>query len=197
MKKIICLIISVILCLTLFSCGIDAVPDSDIIRFEMENGGVFYVELYPAHAPETVKNFKKLVNEGFYDGLIFHRVETDILIQGGDPDGDGYGGSDKAIKGEFPSNGFTQNKLKHTEGVISMARTPDPNSATSQFFICVTSLPSLDGDYAAFGKVVQGMDVVRAIASCPVNGSRPIEKQAIKTATIVDSIPSDTDNSEN
>jgi len=197
MKKTLSFLVAVVMCLCLASCGGGGVPDSDIVRIEMENGGVFYIELYPEAAPATVKNFKKLVHEGFYDGLIFHRVETGVLIQGGDPEGTGYGGSGKAIKGEFPSNGFTQNRLKHTEGVISMARTPDPDSATSQFFICVTAIPSLDGDYAAFGKVVQGMDVVKAIASCPVNGSRPIEKQAIKTATIVDSIPSDTDNSEN
>jgi len=141
--------------------------------------------LYPQYAPDTVENFKKLVSEGFYDGIIFHRVETGMLIQGGDPDGDGYGGSDTKINGEFPSNGFSKNTLKHTPGVISMARTSDPNSATSQFFICVSSLPSLDGDYAAFGKVISGMDVINEIGNCDVRGNTPVIPQRIKSATLV------------
>lgn len=190
-KRILCFAIIVVTAFGCFACGSKTVPDSDYVKIEMESGGVFYVELYPAQAPETVANFKKLVSEGFYNGLTFHRVETGVLIQGGDPMGNGYGGSDKKIKGEFPSNGFTQNTLKHTEGIISMARTNDPNSATSQFFICATAIPSLDGDYAAFGKVVKGMDAVHAIANCPVYGNKPVEKQVIKTAVIVDEIPAD------
>ena len=188
MKRIIISILTLMLAFTLFGCGASSNSSANYVRFEMENGDVFIVELYPAVAPETVANFKNLVASGFYDGLTFHRVETDILIQGGDPKGNGTGRSDKAIKGEFASNGYTKNTLKHTEGVISMARTSNPNSATCQFFICITALPTLDGDYAAFGKVVYGMDAVKAIGSCAVNGNKPIEKQVIKSATLVDSI---------
>ncbi len=187
MKRLILLAIAVILTFSLFSCGNSVAKSPNYARFEMEDGGVFYIELYPAVAPETVSNFKKLVSEGFYDGIIFHRVAADILIQGGDPTGTGYEGSGKKIKGEFASNGFS-NKLKHSVGVVSMARTNDPNSATSQFFVCVKDLPTLDGDYAAFGKVVKGMDVVTAISRVPVNGEKPISDQKIKSATLVDSI---------
>ncbi len=187
MKKAVLLFLTALLVFSLVSCGNSATKGANYVRFEMENGDVFYVELYPAVAPETVENFKKLVSEGFYDGLTFHRVETDILIQGGDPKGNGTGRSDKRIKGEFASNGFN-NSLKHTAGVISMARTSDPNSATCQFFICIDDLPTLDGDYAAFGKVVSGMEAVRTIGSCPVNGNKPIVKQVIKSVTLVDSI---------
>lgn len=187
MKRLLLLIISTALLLSVVSCGNSASDGPNYARFEMEDGGVFYIELYPAVAPETVANFKKLVSEGFYDGIIFHRVSADVLIQGGDPTGTGYKGSDKTIKGEFTSNGF-KNTLKHTEGVVSMARTNDPNSATSQFFVCVCDLPALDGDYAAFGKVVKGMDVVRAISRVAVNGKKPLVEQKIKSATLVDSI---------
>ncbi len=187
MKRVVLLILSVMIAFSLVSCGNTSAKGPNYARFEMEDGGVFYIELYPAVAPETVANFKSLVSEGFYNGIIFHRVAADILIQGGDPTGTGYEGSGKKIKGEFASNGFSNN-LKHTVGVVSMARTNDPNSATSQFFICVKDLPTLDGDYAAFGKVVKGMDVVRAISRVEVNGEKPIKEQKIKSATLVDSI---------
>ena len=187
MKRFALLAISFVLIFSLASCGKAASGEYNFARFEMEDGGVFYIELYPAVAPETVENFKKLVDEGFYDGIIFHRVAADTLVQGGDPTGTGYKGSDKKIRGEFASNGFI-NDLKHTVGVVSMARTGDPNSATSQFFVCVRDLPGLDGDYAAFGKVVKGMDVIKAISRVAVNGERPIKDQRIKTASLVDSI---------
>ncbi|MBQ8014982.1 MAG: peptidylprolyl isomerase [Clostridia bacterium] len=130
------------------------------VKFTMANGGSFVVELYPEYAPKTVENFVSLVSEGFYDGLTFHRVVEDFMAQGGDPEGTGMGGSDKNIKGEFINNGFTQNTLSHTRGVISMARSSNPNSASSQFFICYGDATFLDGDYAAFGMVTEGMEVV-------------------------------------
>ena len=136
----------------------------------MENGGKIELELYPEHAPLTVKNFEKLVSEGFYDGLIFHRVIAGFMIQGGDPLGNGMGGAQTKIKGEFKSNGVN-NTLKHPRGVISMARAYDPNSASSQFFIMHADAPHLDGSYAAFGKVISGMEVVDEIASIPTDYS--------------------------
>ena len=120
----------------------------------MEDGGKFIMELYPEYAPETVRNFADLVHEGFYDGLIFHRVIPGFMAQGGDPEGTGMGGSEKKIKGEFPSNGFEDNTLKHERGTVSMARSMDKDSASSQFFICFEEAPHLDGEYAAFGKVI-------------------------------------------
>lgn len=133
------------------------------VKVTMKNGGEFTLELYPEFAPATVANFLKLVNSGFYNGLSFHRIVEGFMAQGGDPEGTGMGGSDEKIKGEFASNGFTQNKLSHTRGVISMARSMMKDSASSQFFICYDDKCSfLDGDYAAFGKVVEGMDVVDA-----------------------------------
>ena len=141
-----------------------------MVIIEMEFGGKIELELYPETAPKTVENFLKLVNEGFYDGLTFHRVIPGFMIQGGDPLGNGMGGSKNPIVGEFSSNGFN-NPLKHTRGVISMARTNDPNSASSQFFIMHEDSPFLDGKYAAFGKVVSGIDVVDEIASIPTDYS--------------------------
>nr|MBQ8890568.1 peptidylprolyl isomerase [Clostridia bacterium] len=141
-----------------------------MVVIEMENGGIIRVELCPEAAPITVKNFESLVSEGFYDGLIFHRVIKGFMIQGGDPLGNGMGGSEKKIKGEFRSNGVN-NPLRHTRGVISMARSYDPNSASSQFFIMHKDAPHLDGQYAAFGKVVEGMDVVDEIAEIPTDYS--------------------------
>ena len=141
-----------------------------MIVIEMENGGVIELELYPEHAPITVKNFEKLVNEGFYDGLTFHRVISGFMIQGGDPLGNGMGGSDDKIKGEFRANGVN-NPIKHTRGVISMARSMNPNSASSQFFIMHADAPHLDGQYAAFGKVTKGIEVVDEIASYPTDFS--------------------------
>ena len=149
-------------------------------------GGKIEMELYPEFAPETVKNFEKLVSEGFYDGLTFHRVIPGFMIQGGDPLGNGMGGAEKKIKGEFAINGFKQNTLKHTRGVLSMARAFDPNSASSQFFIMHADAPHLDGSYAAFGKVVSGIEVVDEIAAIPTDYSdRPKIAVRIKKAYIV------------
>ena len=151
---------------------------------EMENGGVMTLELYPEKAPKTVENFVNLANEGFYDGLIFHRVISGFMIQGGDPTGTGMRGPGYTIDGEFRMNGF-DNDIKHTRGVISMARAMDPNSAGSQFFIMHKDAPHLDGSYAAFGKMTDGFDVLDKIANVATNYSdRPVEEQKIKTITI-------------
>lgn len=139
-----------------------------MVIIEMENGQKIEIELCPEAAPETVKNFEKLVSEGFYDGLTFHRVIPGFMIQGGDPLGNGMGGSDKNIKGEFLANGHN-NPIKHERGVISMARAFNPNSASSQFFIMHANAPHLDGQYAAFGKVVSGIEAVDEIASIPTD----------------------------
>ena len=141
-----------------------------MVVIEMENGGVIEIELDANAAPKTVKNFEKLASLGFYDGLIFHRVIPGFMIQGGDPQGTGMGGADEKIFGEFRANGF-DNPIKHTRGVISMARAYNPNSASSQFFIMHSDAPHLDGQYAAFGKVVSGMEVVDEIASIPTDYS--------------------------
>jgi len=155
-----------------------------IVTIEMENGKKMKIELYPDIAPITVDNFVKLVKEGFYNGLIFHRCIPRFMIQGGCPLGMGYGGPGWQIKGEFARNGV-KNDLKHTRGVISMARSMSPNSAGSQFFIMHEDAPHLDGSYAAFGKVVEGMDVVDAIASVKTNfQDRPKVEQKIKSITI-------------
>lgn len=147
----------------------------------MADGGVIEIELYPEMAPITVKNFEELVGKKFYDGLIFHRVIPGFMIQGGCPDGTGMGGPGYTIKGEFAANGI-KNGLKHTRGVISMARAMDPDSAGSQFFIMHADAPHLDGQYAAFGKVVSGMDVVDRIASARTNfRDRPLKEQRIKS----------------
>ena len=141
-----------------------------MVVIEMENGGRIEIELDASAAPKTVANFKKLVGEGFYNGLIFHRVIPGFMIQGGDPQGNGMGGAKEKIVGEFRANGHN-NPIKHTRGVISMARAYDPNSASSQFFIMHADAPHLDGQYAAFGKVVSGMEVVDEIASIPTDYS--------------------------
>ena len=140
-----------------------------MVVIEMENGGIIELELYPEAAPKTVANFLKLVGQGFYDGLIFHRVIPGFMIQGGDPQGNGMGGSKENIVGEFKANGF-DNPIKHTRGVISMARAFNPNSASSQFFIMHADAPHLDGQYAAFGKVVSCIETVDEIASIPTDG---------------------------
>ena len=151
----------------------------------MENGGKIELELYPEHAPKTVANFESLVKEGFYDGLTFHRVIPGFMIQGGDPLGNGMGGSEKKLVGEFRANGYA-NPIKHERGVISMARAYAPNSASSQFFIMHANAPHLDGQYAAFGKVLSGMEVVDEIASIPTDYSdRPKIAVRIKKAYIV------------
>ena len=156
-----------------------------IVTIEMENGGVMKLELYPDMAPQSVRNFVHLVQQGFYDGLIFHRVIPGFMIQGGDPQGTGMGGPGYSIKGEFARNGFRQNNLKHSRGVLSMARSMLPNSAGSQFFIMHADAPHLDGDYAAFGRVTEGMDVVDDIAGTPTGfQDRPVQEQRIKKATV-------------
>ena len=155
-----------------------------IITITMENQDVIKAELYPEIAPNTVNNFISLVKKGFYDGLIFHRVIYGFMIQGGCPDGTGMGGPGYSIKGEFAQNGFA-NDLKHTAGVLSMARAMHPDSAGSQFFIMHKNSPHLDGSYAAFGKVIEGMDVVNSIAETRTDYSdRPLEDQRIKTMTV-------------
>ena len=156
-----------------------------IVKFEMENGKTITAELYPEIAPNTVANFVTLVQSGFYDGVIFHRVIPGFMIPGGDPQGTGMGGPGYTIKGEFARNGFKQNNLRHTRGVLSMARTMMPNSAGSQFFIMHADAPHLDGEYAAFGKVTEGMDAVDEIAAAR-NGrqDRPVTDQRIARATV-------------
>lgn len=150
----------------------------------MENGDVMKGELYPEIAPNTVNNFISLINSGFYNGLTFHRVIHGFMLQGGCPDGTGCGGPDYSIKGEFSQNGF-KNDLKHTEGVLSMARANNPNSAGSQFFVMHKNSPHLDGAYAAFGKVTEGMDIVNTIAECDTDyNDKPLDPQVIKNITV-------------
>ena len=156
-----------------------------IVTFEMENGGRMVAELYPDKAPNTVNNFISLVQSGFYNGLIFHRVIPGFMIQGGCPDGNGMGGPGYDIRGEFSGNGFAQNDLKHDRGVLSMARTMAPNSAGSQFFIMVEAAPHLDGQYASFGKVIEGMEVADAIVSVRTDRmDKPMEDQRMKAVTV-------------
>lgn len=155
-----------------------------VVTITMENGDVIKAELYPEIAPVSVNNFISLINKNFYDGLIFHRVINGFMIQGGCPDGNGMGGPGYSIKGEFNQNGFTNNLL-HTEGVLSMARSMMPNSAGSQFFIMHKTSPHLDGAYAAFGKVIEGMEVVNKIAITATDYSdRPLEDQKIASMTV-------------
>lgn len=155
-----------------------------IVTFTMENGDVIKAELYPDIAPISVNNFISLVSKGFYDGLIFHRVIRGFMIQGGDPEGTGCGGPGYSIKGEFAANGV-ENNLKHTDGVLSMARSMAPNSAGSQFFIMHKTSPHLDGSYAAFGKVIEGMEAVNKIAETPTDYSdRPMADQVMKSVTV-------------
>ena len=159
--------------------------ESKKIKIIMENGKEIIAELYPEVAPKTVENFMKLVQEHFYDGIIFHRVIKGFMIQGGDPTGTGMSGSKEKIVGEFSANGF-QNELKHERGVLSMARTMDPDSASSQFFIMHQDAPHLDGQYAAFGQVIEGMDVVDEIAEIATDfRDKPIVDQRIKTIEII------------
>ena len=199
MKRLICILL--ILCTTLLAACAPAVitPDevyttrlepadtpTNFVQIELENGGIIVVELYPDIAPKTVENFKKLVGEQFYDGIIFHRVMQGFMIQGGDPEGTGYGGSGEPIVGEFGSNGIS-NPLRHERGVISMARQlNDNNSASSQFFIMHETKSNLDGDYAAFGRVIAGMETVDWIAAQPVNGSnKPLDNITMKEVRFV------------
>lgn len=157
-----------------------------IVTMTMENGGEVVMELYPDVAPKTVENFVKLASDGFYNGLTFHRVIPGFMIQGGDPEGNGTGGPDHSVEGEFSNNGF-ENDLSHERGVVSMARSQDPDSAGSQFFIVVEDSTFLDGDYAAFGKVTEGMDVVDEIVSVETGSNdKPVQgqEQVIETITV-------------
>ena len=204
MKRFLSFFLLAVMLLAVTSCqkgNVSSVPDgvlsdyhftetdtpTDYVKIEMEDGGIILIELYPDIAPITVANFKELVADHFYDNIIFHRVIQGFMIQGGDPDGDGVGGSDKTIKGEFAANGVP-NPLSHTRGVISMARTPvSYNSASSQFFIMhqSTFADSLDGQYAAFGRVIAGMEVVDRIAAVTTVGQRPAVEQKMNTVRFV------------
>ena len=158
---------------------------SPVVTFEMENGSTFKAELYPDMAPNTVANFVDLVQKGFYNGLIFHRVIKGFMIQGGDPDGTGLGGPGYHIRGEFAANGFKKNTLNHTRGVLSMARSQLNDTAGSQFFVMHADSKRLDGQYAAFGKVIEGMETVDAIAECETDRQdRPVVEQRMKTVTV-------------
>lgn len=159
--------------------------ETDRVKIQMENGDIILVVLSNKDTPITIKNFKKLVSEKFYDGLIFHRVIKDFMVQGGDPTGTGFEGSDEEIKGEFSSNGV-KNSLSHTRGVVSMARSNDPDSASSQFFICHADSTYLDGNYAAFGKVFAGMDIVDKIANVETNANdKPLTEQKMHSIRFV------------
>ena len=161
-----------------------SVTEKPIVTITMENDEKIILELDPSIAPNTVANFVSLVKKGFYNGVIFHRVIPDFMIQGGDPEGNGTGGAGYSIEGEFSENGF-ENNLKHDRGVISMARSNDPNSASSQFFIIVKEAPHLDGQYAAFGRVIEGMEVVDDIVSVERDGAdKPLEDQTMKSVTV-------------
>lgn len=162
---------------------VTAPEKNPVATIEMTDGSKIKIELYPAVAPNTVKNFVYLSKSGFYNGLIFHRVIPDFMIQGGDPNGNGTGGADYKIKGEFSKNGF-KNDLKHERGVISMARGSSGNSASSQFFIMVAAAPHLDGEYAAFGKVIDGIEVADKIVTTKRAKEKPIEEQKIKSITV-------------
>ena len=155
-----------------------------IVTIEMENGDIMKAELFPEVAPNTVNNFISLINKGFYDGVIFHRVISGFMLQGGDPDGTGMGGPGYGIKGEFSQNGF-ENNLKHSSGVLSMARSMMPDSAGSQFFIMHKDAPHLDGGYAAFGAITEGMDIVNKIAEIATDyNDRPMTPQVMKKVTV-------------
>ena len=196
MKKKIIVLTSLFLILILGGCGAKTEGEIDNMKFketeeitnyvkiEMTTGDLMILELYPNTAPITVENFQKLVSEKFYDNLIFHRVIEDFMIQGGDPQGTGMGGSNNTIKGEFESNGVANN-LKHERGVISMARSQIKDSASSQFFICHKDASYLDGDYAAFGKLIAGFDTLDKIATTKVNGEKPVTDQKMKTVRFV------------
>lgn len=159
------------------------------VKVVMKEFGEFVIELYPEYAPETVENFISLVEDGFYNGLTFHRVMPGFMAQGGDPEGTGFGGSEKKIKGEFAANGFKQNTLSHTRGVVSMARSQDPDSASSQFFICYSDEDTfLDGNYAAFGKVVEGMDVVDSFCNVEIKKTARGEASIPATPIVIDTM---------
>lgn len=200
MKKTILLFVTAMAMLMIVACGDDKtteskeqtdntnyandVTENPIVTITMENDKKIVIELKPKTAPNTVANFISLVEDGFYDGLIFHRVIPGFMVQGGDPDGTGMGGPDYSINGEFSSNDF-ENTLTHERGVLSMARTQDPNSAGSQFFIMTESATHLDGDYAAFGQVIEGMDVIDEIVAVERDGSdKPLQDQKMKKVEV-------------
>jgi len=185
----------VVLGIVLFACNAgkficlnnyEEFGDPIMVQIEMENGGIIKLELYPEAAPITVENFLKLAKEGFYDGLIFHRVIAGFMIQGGDPEGTGMGGAPNKIKGEFSANGVP-NPIRHERGVISMARSRANDSASSQFFICHANAPHLNGQYAAFGRVIEGIEVVDEIANVKTNfNDRPLRDVVIKKITVLE-----------
>ncbi len=198
MKKKLIVISSLLIILLLGGCGknmengtLDGIKyqqteeKTNYVKIEMTNGDVMLLELYPDIAPITVENFQKLISEKFYDDLIFHRVIEGFMIQGGDPNGTGMGGSKETIKGEFKENGV-ENNLSHERGVISMARNNiSMDSASSQFFICHKDAKSLDGEYAAFGRLIAGFDTLDKIATTKVNGEKPVSTQKMKTVRFV------------
>lgn len=191
MKKLLLIVLAMCISITLLSCSKNKKEEKrkDVMNpfatIEMEDGGKIVLELFPDKAPNTVNNFIYLANKGFYNGLIFHRVIKDFMIQGGDPQGNGMGGAEYTIPGEFADNGFTQNNISHTRGVISMARTQEPNSASSQFFIVHRSSTYLDKQYAAFGIVTEGIEVVDKIATTETDGNdKPKVDQKIKKITV-------------
>lgn len=187
MRRLATAILAIAIMLTFASCKKEkdytGVP-SPVVTMEFEGFGTIEIELYPEYAPNTVENFISLINKEFYDGLTIHRVAPQFVIQGGDPKGNGTGGPGYSIKGEFPANGFKKNTLKHTQGVISMARATDYDSAGSQFFITLSDTDNLNGGYAAFGRVISGMDVVFAIGRVEVSKERPVEPVIIKKVTV-------------
>ena len=195
MKKIIAMLFAAMLLLTgcgnnnevVPETGNEEAPPRSHVLITMADGGEITLELIPEYAPATVENFLSLVKEGFYDGLTFHRVISGFMIQGGDPEGTGMGGSGKYIKGEFPSNGFHKNRLKHSRGVVSMARAEHPDSASSQFFIVHQEASHLDGDYAAFGKVISGMEVVDKIAAVETDeNDKPLSDVVIESIRVIE-----------
>lgn len=195
LKKIGLILLVCTLCVSLLcACGDSAnkenkasVSEPQKVLVTMEDGSTFTIKTEPQFAPETCENFINLVNEGFYDGLTFHRVLDDFVAQGGDPKGDGTGGSEKKIYGEFAENGFDQNTLSHTRGVVSMARSNAPDSASSQFFICYTTLNFLDGSYAAFGEVIDGMETVDGFLNTSRNDrGMPETPIVIKEMKVID-----------
>ena len=186
MKKRIMSFFATALILSFVLCSCTGRKNERYVAVEVEGSGVFVVELMSEYAPKTVDNFVSLAEKGFYDGLIFHRVIPGFVVQTGDPTGTGMGGSKKTIKGEFASNGYKKNTLKHERGVVSMARAEDPDSASSHFFVCLGNASELDGDYAAFGKVVYGMEVVDKIGEAVTDkNDKPIEDIVIKSAKLI------------
>ena len=196
MKKFLSVILVICLAVAFCSCGKtenpdvaeEEVPERSHVMITMENGGEIVIELIPEYAPDTVANFLQLVNAGFYDGLTFHRVISGFMIQGGDPEGTGMGGSGRHIHGEFAANGFKKNLLKHSRGVVSMARSEHFDSASSQFFIVHQDSPHLDNQYAAFGKVISGMEVVDEIAGVEVDeeSSKPLQDVVMKSVKVIE-----------